>query len=40
MSHLVFSGGGLKGLAYIGLIRALEELNMIKNIKSITDIAS
>lgn len=36
MSHLVFSGGGLKGLAYIGLIQALEELNMIKNIKSIS----
>lgn len=32
---LVLSGGGVKGLHYIGIIKKLEELNVIKNIKTI-----
>ena len=33
---LVFSGGGVKGLYYIGIIKKLEELNILKNINIIT----
>ena len=32
---LVFSGGGAKGLYYIGILKKLEELNIINNINSI-----
>ena len=32
---LVFSGGGAKGLSYIGILKKLEELNIINNINSI-----
>jgi NTE family protein len=31
--NLVFSGGGIKGLAYAGVIKALEEKQLMKNIK-------
>jgi NTE family protein len=31
---LVLSGGGVKGLYYVGIIKKLEELNIIKNIKN------
>ena len=34
IKYLVLSGGGLRGLAYIGCIRALEELNMLADIES------
>ena len=29
---LVLSGGGVKGLYYIGVLKKLEELNILKNI--------
>lgn len=32
---LVFSGGGLKGISYIGVLKKLEELDVLKNIKII-----
>jgi NTE family protein len=32
---LVLSGGGIKGIAHIGVLKALEEYNIIKNIKII-----
>jgi Predicted esterase of the alpha-beta hydrolase superfamily len=31
--NLVFSGGGIKGIAYVGVIKALEEKQLFKNIK-------
>lgn len=31
--NLVFSGGGIKGIAYIGAINALEELNVMQNVE-------
>jgi len=30
---LVFSGGGIKGLAYVGAIKALEEKQLFQNVK-------
>lgn len=33
IKHLVFDGGGPKGLAYIGVARALKENNILHNIK-------
>lgn len=30
---LVFSGGGIKGLAYVGAIKALEEKNLFQKVK-------
>jgi len=33
-SILILSGGGIKGLAYIGVLRALEKLNLLKNFKT------
>jgi len=30
--NLVFSGGGIKGIAYIGAIKALEEMNMMTDV--------
>lgn len=32
---LVLSGGGIKGIGYIGVLKALEEKNILKNIKTI-----
>ena len=32
---LVFSGGGIKGIHYIGILKRLEELNILKNITSL-----
>ncbi len=34
LDTLVFSGGGIKGLYFIGVLKKLEELNIIKNIKN------
>jgi NTE family protein len=39
IENIVFSGGGFKGWAYIGTIRALDELIDFKNIKSITGVS-
>ena len=36
IENLVFSGGGLKGIAYVGCIKALEEYDIIPNIKCIS----
>jgi len=35
LENLCFSGGGIKGIAFIGCLKALEEKNILKNIKSI-----
>ncbi len=35
ITNLVFSGGGIKGLAYAGALEALEELNVLNNITRI-----
>ena len=35
IKNLVLSGGGVKGYAYVGVIKALEEYNIITNLKSI-----
>jgi NTE family protein len=35
LNTLVFGGGGLKGLMYVGVYKALEELNQLKNIKKL-----
>ena len=35
VENLVFSGGGIKGYAYVGVIKSLEERNIISNIKNI-----
>ncbi len=34
MDSIVFSGGGIKGLNYIGVLKKFEELDLIKNIKN------
>jgi len=34
ITNIVFEGGGVKGVAYIGVIKYLEELGLLKNIKS------
>ena len=36
IKHLVLSGGGLLGISYIGLLRYLEESNIVGNLKSIS----
>ena len=33
IKNLVFSGGHFKGISYIGVLRALEELNIKKKLK-------
>jgi NTE family protein len=35
IENLVFGGGGIKGFSFIGCLKALEELNILKNIKAI-----
>ena len=35
ITNIVFSGGGVKGYSYIGVIKALEELDIINNIKNV-----
>ena len=40
LENLVLGGCQLKGLAYIGVIRHLEELNLIKDIKNICGVSS
>lgn len=37
--NIIFSGGGFKGWAYIGTIRALHELISLKNIKTVTGVS-
>jgi predicted acylesterase/phospholipase RssA len=39
LENIVFAGGGLKGWAYIGTIKALNELIDFKNIKSVTGVS-
>lgn len=39
IENIIFSGGGFKGWAYIGTIRALNELVQFKNIKSVTGVS-
>ena len=34
-TNLVFSGGGVKGIAYLGVMQALYKLDFIKNIKNV-----
>lgn len=36
IKNLVFSGGGVKGYSFIGCLKALEELDIIKNVKAIS----
>ncbi len=36
ITTLVFSGGGMKFLAYVGVLKALDEKKLIKNVKSIS----
>jgi NTE family protein len=36
IENLVFSGGGLKGIAYTGCIQALEEFDILKDIKRVS----
>ena len=40
IKNLVLAGAQLKGVCYIGVIRALEELNMIDNIQNVLGISS
>ena len=40
IKNLVFSGGHFKGISYIGVLRALEELNIKKNLKTILGVSS
>ena len=35
ITNLVFSGGGVKCISYIGLLKYFEENNMMKDIKNI-----
>jgi len=39
LKNIVFSGGGLKGLAYIGTIQALNELIKLKYIEQIIGVS-
>ena len=39
IKNLVFSGGGAKGFAYIGVLKALEEFKLTKNIKKIIGVS-
>lgn len=34
-TNLVFSGGGILGIAYLGVVKYLEEINVLKNIKKV-----
>jgi predicted acylesterase/phospholipase RssA len=36
INNIVFSGGGIKGLIFIGCLKYLEENNLLKNIKAIS----
>ena len=40
IKNLVFSGGHFKGISYIGVLKALEELNIKKNLKTILGVSS
>ena len=40
ITNLVLSGGHFKGMSYIGVFKALEELNISKNIKNILGVSS
>lgn len=40
IKNLVFSGGHFKGISYIGVLRALEELNIKKNLQTILGVSS
>ena len=35
ITKLVFSGGGIKGISYIGIIKYLEDEDLLKNINTI-----
>ncbi len=35
IKHLCFSGGGIRGISYLGVLKYLEELDILKNIESI-----
>ena len=35
ITNLVLSGGGIKGLSYIGVVKYLEEKKLLKNINKI-----
>ena len=39
-TNIVLAGSQLKGIAYIGVIKALEELKLIKNLKNICGVSS
>ena len=39
LENIIFAGGGFKGWAYIGTIKALNELMDFKNIKSVTGVS-
>ena len=40
ITNLVLAGAQLKGVCYIGVLKGLEELDMIKNIKNILGVSS
>lgn len=40
IKNLVFSGAEIRGISYIGIIRAIEELNMYENIENILGVSS
>ena len=39
-TNIVLAGSQLKGIAYIGVIKAIEELNLVKDIKNICGVSS
>ena len=40
IKNLVLAGAQLKGVCYIGILKALEELNLLKDIKNVLGISS
>ena len=40
ITKLVLSGGGIKGIAHVGVLQALEDKNILKNIKTIAGCSS
>jgi len=37
--NIVFEGGGIKGLAYVGALQVLEEVNILQNITRVTGVS-
>ena len=40
IKNIVLSGGQIKGISYIGILRALEDLDLLNNIENILGVSS